>query len=283
MTKNINIHETAFMTSMFRSMNEDLSKDEYSKLWNNAKTKLWVDDYLQMVSKEEVNTHCIRNRFFLETITRLFKQGLIDVVINFGSGFSMYPFLLDKSIEHIEIDKPEIIDYKQKQIASWISLNKLPKRKIHFLGVDFSKDYSEKLFKDIKRLKQDKHSLILIEGVLFFLNDSQTNTLFDFFERLQEQGDYIGSVSFLHKIKETQVFDRLINFFNTRLLKTSKEDFLTLDTNFYTRRTSYKVTEIEDYFSYSEKVNNHVTLGLENVLNENFYVLQKENKTIKTV
>jgi len=276
MTKNINIHETAFMTSMFRSMNEDLSKDGYSKLWNTTKTKLWVDDYLQYVSGEEVNTHCIRNRFFLDTLKKLRDQNAIDIVINFGSGFSMYPFLLDESLEHIEIDKPEIIAYKQKQIGAWISSGKLPRRKINFLGVDFSQEYSKKLFEDIKRIKQDRNSLILIEGVVFFLKEAETNSLFDFFEKIQQQGDYIGSVSFEHKIKSTLVFDRLIKFFNERLLKTSKEDYLTLDTSFYINRRSYKVSQVEDYFSYSKKVNNKVNLEINNVLNENYYVLQKQ-------
>ena len=275
MTTNIDIHETAFMTSMFRSMNEDLSKDYYSMLWNTMKTKRWVDDYLQEVSQEEVKTHCIRNRYFLETLKNLCSNNKVEVLINFGSGFSMYPFLLDSSLAHIEIDKPAIVNYKQDQLTKWMHSGELPKREISFIGIDFTQDYTNKLWKDLKEIKGTKKSLILIEGVLFFLKESETIKLFDFFESIQDQGEYIGSVSYRHNIKQSKVFNRLLDFFNNRLEKTTEADFLTLEDRFYKENTAYKLVEVEDYFSYSKKINNQIQGATEKILNEHFYVLQK--------
>lgn len=274
LNKHIKVHETAFMTSMLRAMNEPLSKDVYSKLWNNAKTKLWVDDYLAEVSSEDVHTHCIRNRFFLDKLTQLCKEE-VDVVINFGAGFSMYPFLLNDTIEHIEIDKPEVIDFKKSQLTEWMNSGKLPKRNIHFIGVDFSTNYEDDLFTKLQAIKNNKKSFVLVEGVLFFLNIDETNKLFDFFEKLQSKGEYIGSVSYQHEIKESQVFSRLLNFFNTRISKTSKDDYLTIDDNYYKSKPKYEVLEHEDYFSYSKRIKNKVQLDVTDILNENFYVLQK--------
>ena len=94
----IQIHETAFFTSSFRAFNEALSGDKYAKLWLNPKTDAWIQEYLTEVSSEETYTHCLRNRFFLETIKDLAASKQIEVLINFGSGFSMYPFLLDESL-----------------------------------------------------------------------------------------------------------------------------------------------------------------------------------------
>ncbi len=261
------------MTSMFRAMNTTLSNDLYSKLWNNRKTKVWVDDYLTEVSEEEVNTHCVRNRFFLEKIKERLTE--IDILINFGAGFSMYPFLLDESIVHIEIDKPAIVNYKKAKISNWIETSELPRRDIHFLGTDFSKDYEEGLYVQIDGIKKDKKSLILLEGVLFFLDLNQAKGIFNFFDKIQNKGEYIGSVSFKHSIKETSVFKRLQRFLNDRILKTSKDDYLAIDTDFYIEKSKYTIREHKDYFMYSKELNNKINLNATDILNENFYLLQK--------
>ncbi len=260
---------------MFRAMNASLSKDYYSKLWNNKRTKIWVTDYLKEVSSEEVDTHCVRNRFFLEKIQQLIKEAKIDILINFGSGFSMYPFLLNESIEHIEIDKPDIIDYKRHKVSNWVQTGELPEREIHFLGVDFESDYKEELYTKIQKIKKNKRSFVLIEGVLFFLNKNQTDTLFGFFNEIQKQGDYLGSVSFNSTVKKTKAFLRLLNFFNERISKTSKDDYLTLENNFYKEKSTYKIKEHKDYFMYFKELKNTVNLKETDILNENFYLLEK--------
>ncbi len=275
MIKNIEIHETAFITSMFRAMNTSLSKDYYSKLWNNKRTKIWVTDYLKEVSSEEAHAHCVRNRFFLEKIQQLIKEAKIDILINFGSGFSMYPFLLNESIEHIEIDKPDIIDYKKHKVSNWVQTGELPEREIHFLGVDFEEDYKEELYTKIQKIKKNKRSFVLIEGVLFFLNKNQVDTLFGFFNEIQKQGDYLGSVSFNSTVKKTKAFLRLLNFFNERVSKTSKDDYLTLENNFYKEKSAYKIKEHKDYFMYSKELKSRINLKETDILNENFYLLEK--------
>ena len=40
--KNIKIHETAFVTSTFRAFDENLSQDNFAKLWQNSKTERWI-------------------------------------------------------------------------------------------------------------------------------------------------------------------------------------------------------------------------------------------------
>lgn len=275
MKNTINIHDTAFMTSMFRAMNEPLSNDSFSKLWSNANTKMWVDAYLKEVSEEEVKTHCVRNRFFLEKIKELSKNNKIDLVINFGAGFSMYPFLLNESLAHIEIDTSEIIALKKQKISDWMEKGILPKRNIHFIKANFSKNYEKKLFSKLEVLIKGKSLFVLIEGVLFFLNKNESEKIFSFFDKIQCKGDYIGSVSFNHSIRNTRAFKRLIHFFNKKIVATSAENYLTLNNSFYTEKSSYKIQEHRDYFMYSEELNNKIDLKVTDVLNENYYLLQK--------
>lgn len=267
----IEIHETAFVTSTFRSLNEALSRDVYAELWSNSRTDALVKKYLSQVCIEEVSAHCLRNRFFLEEIERLKP----DVVINFGCGFSMYPFLLDKNIINVEIDKEEIINYKKRKVKEFIKTGKLPERTIHFIGVDFSKDYVETLLKTIKSIKKNKTSFVLIEGVLFFLSRKDTEKLFEFFSRTQGKGDYIGSASFQKDLKKSEGFKKLLDFCNNEMVKTEASDWQTIEDGFYNESENYKLVNHQDYFSLSKKYGNKVKLEKDLILNENFYILKK--------
>ncbi|WP_408024901.1 class I SAM-dependent methyltransferase [Tenacibaculum sediminilitoris] len=269
--KSIEIHETAFVTSTFRSLNEDLSRDVYAKLWGNSRTNVLVEKYLNQVCKEEVSAHCLRNRFFLEEIERLKPE----VLINFGSGFSMYPFLLNEHMINVEIDKKEVILCKEEKIKEFQKEGKLPKRTIYFIGVDFSKEYVDVLLETLKTIKGSKSSFILIEGVLFFLSRKDTDKLFELFSKLQEEGDYVGSASFQNDLKNTQGFKKLLDFCNNEMIKTEASDWQTIEDDFYTKNKNYSLENHQDYFSLSKKYNNQVKLEKKLILNEYFYILKK--------
>ena len=272
----IQIHETAFFTSSFRAFNEALSADKYAKLWLNPKTDAWIQEYLTEVSSEETYTHCLRNRFFLETIKDLAASKQIEVLINFGSGFSMYPFLLNESLIHIEIDKPEIVNFKASKIEEWQNEKKLPKRDLHYVGVDFSEDYKTKLLEQIQQIKGGKPCFILIEGVLFFLDKAETDGLFSFFNLIQTDGDYVGSASFQDDLKSSTAFKKLLRFLNKKVSKTSESDYLTLQDSYYKSLPDYNLIDHQDYFSLSKTYNNTIHLKPDLILNEHFYVLKKQ-------
>lgn len=273
--ENIKIHETAFVTSAFRAFDENLSQDIFAKLWQNPKTEQWIAAYLNKVSSEETFTHCLRNRYFLDKIKYLVENQEVEVLINFGSGFSMYPFLLNDKLINIEIDKPEIVDYKKGKIKKWQKENILPKRNIHFIGVDFSESYKEDLLSKINSITDNKSSFILVEGVLFFLDKEETDNLFDFFNILQNSEDYIGSASFQETIKETIAFKNLLNFFNQSVSKTSANDYQTIPDEYYSSNKNYRLIDHQDYFSLSKKYGNRINQDKELILNENFYLLKK--------
>lgn len=187
----------------------------------------------------------------------------------------MYPFLLDNSITNIEIDKPEIIAHKKTKIKNWQKLKLLPARNIHFIGVDFSKDYEENLFSTLQSLIKNKPGFILIEGVLFFLNREVTIKLFDFFSAVQQKGSYIGSASFRENMNESTAYKKLLQFINDKVTKENKSDFQTVEDAFYKTREGYKLVDEQDYFSLSPIYNNEIKLDKDLVLNESFYVLEK--------
>lgn len=278
MSGKIEIQETAFVTSAFRSSDEELSKDIHAKLWKNSKTDTWIKSYTASVSKEEPFVHCLRNRYFYEEIKRLSENDEIEVLINFGCGFSMYPFLLSEKLVHIEIDKPEIIEHKRENIKKWQDANELPKREIQYISTDFSEENEKLILSEINSIKKEKTSFILIEGVLFFLSINDTNRLFELFGKIQTKGDFIGSVSFDEAILKTAVFKRLMDFHNKKVVVNKETDNYTTPADFYTHLRDYKLTDHQDYFSLSEKYTPQSALkNKDEILNENMYVLKKTN------
>ncbi|MBT8243772.1 MAG: adenosine deaminase [Winogradskyella sp.] len=274
-SKNIRVSDTAFVTCAFRRLDEELSGDYYAKLWNNENAEKILKGYINYVSKEEIETHCIRNRYFLETIKNLVKNNEIEILINFGAGFSMYPFLLDSDISHIEIDKPEVVEYKKEVITKLISQNKLPKRDLTYVGVDFSQDYLDKLLTNLKQIVDNRSCFILIEGVLFFLNKSETILIFSLFDKLQNTNDYIGSVSYTEDARETSAFSRLIEYTNRGLKDASADGCQIVPNSFYESLESYRLINKEDYFSCSKLYNHKPKLDADDILNESFYILKK--------
>ncbi|MGW9684622.1 class I SAM-dependent methyltransferase [Flagellimonas sp. 2504JD1-5] len=258
-----------------RSFDENLSQDIFAKLWHNPKTELWLEKYLAEVSSEEIYTHCLRNRYFLDTIKRLVDSGKIEVLINFGSGFSMYPFLLNEELLNIEIDKPEIVNYKRNRLEEWQKSKVLPKRNLHLIGVDFSEDYEKDLISKISSIKTDKSCFILVEGVLFFLTKTETDKLFNFFDKIQNSEDYIGSASFQDAIAETMAYKNLLHFFGQKLSNTGEGDFQTIQDEYYLSFKNYNLMDHQDYFSLSKKYGNTLKESKEMILNENFYLLKK--------
>jgi len=271
----IAIHETAFVTSAFRAGNENLSRDMYAKLWPNKKTDEHAARYTNAVSKYEPFAHCLRNRYFFEEIKKLFFAKKIEVLINFGCGFSMYPFLLNEGIVHIEIDMPDVVAYKKNKVQEWQLNGKLPQREIHYIASDFNdEDFADLLLK-VKSIKKGRPSFILIEGVLFFIGGSDTHRLFFLFDAIQEEGEFIGSVSFRKALEKTEVFQKLINFVEGNLEKNRQFNFQTINDEYYRNLDNYELTDHQDTLGLAAAYAPEITPNREDVLVEHMYILKK--------
>ncbi len=271
------IHETAFMTSSYRSSNINLSKDEYVGLWNNDKTDVWVKDLLKEVSPHEPTLHCLRNRYFFETIKRLYEKEEIHYLINFGCGFSMYPFLLSENLKHIEIDTDQVINYKKEKIKRWQEKGQLPFRNIKYLRANFEdKDFSE-LKSKILSITQEAPSFILLEGVQFFLHITDSRRLFQLYHEIQQTSGYIGAVSFRKEEASKAVFQRLIQFFKNRI--DSNFTYQLVGDSFYTNQRDYTLIEHKDDIELSKQFDPDAPiLNDHDILNEHMYLLQKKAK-----
>ncbi|NND53126.1 MAG: adenosine deaminase, partial [Flavobacteriaceae bacterium] len=228
------------------------------------------------VSGDEALTHCLRNRYFYEKINSALQRNEIEVLINFGCGFSMYPYLLSEGLIHIEIDKPDVISHKQEKINSYLSDYKLPNRNVHYLSTDFSLNYELQLGHEIRTITEDRSTFILLEGVLFFLNQKETIRLFDFFSKIQNPNDFIGSVSYNESIRESKVFNRLVSFFKNEVASSDHFDYQILPDEFYENMDNYNLIDHQDYYNLINQYASEQSFQDE-VLNEQLYLLKKRS------
>ncbi|GGD55052.1 class I SAM-dependent methyltransferase [Muriicola marianensis] len=274
MEQKINIHETAFVTAAFRAADSDLSRDTFAHLWANDITERHANRYKQAVSLHEGLAHCLRNRYFLDTIQYLFESGKIDALLNFGCGFSMYPYLLDPSLLFLEIDTENVISYKQDRTNDWQKQGILPQRNIRYIEADFNRPSLEDLYQQILPLIRGRKCFILLEGVLFFLGHDDTTRLFDLFPRLQSNDGYVGSVSFTPALEKKAVFQKLIDFVEGNLQKNQQFNYQTLPHEFYRTLQTYTLEDHQDTMSLSDRYLPAIQLPADEVLNEHMYLLR---------
>ncbi len=273
MSETIQIHETAFITSSYRATDKNLSQDSYAHLWSNPKTDVWIQQILEQVSKEEPLMHCLRNRYFFDQINTQFRKGKIDYLINFGAGFSMYPFMVDEGIQHIEIDKSAVIDYKSNKIKQWTAEGLLPKKKIQYIAADFITDDFSTVLNTIKGITGESRSFILLEGVLFFLSPTITQSLFSLFHDIQNSGSIVGAVSFNPNDASKKVYKRLIEFFK-RTIDINFSPYLIKD-SFYSSIPHYTLIEHTNYTECLKQYCKAYKIEEQDYLNEHIYLMEK--------
>ncbi|NNK10354.1 MAG: adenosine deaminase [Flavobacteriaceae bacterium] len=249
--------------------------DPFAKLWATQATNEHAERYSRAVSSYEALAHRLRNRFFYDTFKNLIKENKIEVMMNFGCGFSMYPFTLDPAVLFVEIDTEDVIHFKQQKTNSWQDKGVLPKRNVKFVSADFNSQSLDELYKRLLPLCEGKKTFILIEGVLFFLGRDDTTRLFHLFSRLQKKNDFVGSVSFQPSLEKQRVFSRLIDFVEVNLEKNQQFNYQTVADEFYTSAEGYRLTEHQDTISLAARYSPDITLAEEEILNEHMYLLQK--------
>lgn len=270
------IHETAFITATYRSFHEEVSKDSFAKLWNNYQTELLIPPILDTISDYEPILHSLRNRFLYEQMNSFFSIHSGGTLINFGAGFSMYQFSLDANVHTIEIDKKEIITYKKEKIEHWTETGVLPYRDTQYVAIDFNSLSSQEIINYLQPLLKKGPTFILLEGVLFFLNRATTNKLFKVFKEIQQEGDLVGSVSYLPEIETTKVYHRLLDYFNSNNDSNDSFSHQTIPTSYFETLDGYQLKEHTDEFMLSKTYATEISIkDKTDILNENMYVLKK--------
>jgi len=263
--KNKSISDSAFLVNESRSRRVDISKDIYAYLWINESTnKLWNDFYKEVYTFDDIEL-ALRTRFFLEQLKSFIYKSSNPVFVNIAAGFTSYPFLITKSCKFIEVDLPNIIDYKHKKIRQFIETGYLPNREIVFISADICNN------NEIMKLKEslitnirNNPSFILLEGITYFLNKKQLKKLFSILSEIQYTNSVLAFDFWKSDGADHPVIKRLMRFFSDRF-GFDENLYNLLDTDFIQNIKGYEMVESTDIQELEKKYTR------DNSLADNFF------------
>ena len=270
------ISDTAFLTSWERSLNPELSKDLWSKLWVTDATKQFGKTFIEKVSPNDATALCLRNRYFLDSLLAAEKLNPNFIFLNIAAGFTMYPFLLGEGHMFIEIDYPHVVDFKKKKLREFKSKENLPDRNIQFLAMDLNEIKShEKIAKLLEKQNNKGTFFVLLEGVLYYLEKRAVDSLMTLLERMLPKKSRIGLVALSNDVKDSKAVASTKDYFEKKL-GFSKQNYTWLDEEYFRQLQGFRVLEKTNYAELEKKYcQKPKGMTPENVIFETLYLLEK--------
>ena len=171
-----NISDTALWVAIFRADESDrpdaLFHDPFAR-------RLAGDRGEQIANKIEFSrkhswSYVARTFLFDDFIQRHVENGF-DMIVNLASGLDTRPYRmpLPPNIQWVEVDLPEILEYKQRILG-----NEKPACKLRSIRLDLSdRKLRQEWFKDLGR--EAANALIVSEGLLIYLEEADAGALAD--------------------------------------------------------------------------------------------------------
>ncbi|GEM_PF-995275 len=186
------ISDTAFVVNYSRSRRVDISSDIYAKLWvTQDAIDIWNSFSKEVYHHDDLNIS-IRNRFYLSHLEKFGNQYPQGSCLNLGAGFTNYPFLLEPGLRFFECDLPPVISYKKQAVSQWISQGKIPNRDVHYFPIDLNDNQDLLKIKELLAHEcKGGPSIVILEGVTYYLDISILNKIFALLYETQEEGSLI--------------------------------------------------------------------------------------------
>jgi len=200
------ISATAFLVNESRGRRPDIAQDRFAKDWIPPSQlprvlQLW-DDFAREVYPHDDLEIALRNRFFLDHLKHAAEQRRYHFV-SLGAGFTSYPFLLESSqwLSFIEADLPHIIAAKKNRMRQLIDQEVIPAVDVEFLEADL-RDVGQvdALMETVKKRVSPggmlsaelQPTVILFEGVSYYLTEASLKRLFEWFAQIQTAGSLLA-------------------------------------------------------------------------------------------
>lgn len=170
-----NVADTALWVAHFRAEESErpdaLFKDPYAQQLAGEKGRQ-IADSMKGTSKYTCWTVTIRTVLIDRFIENAIKEG-VDTILNLGAGLDTRPYRMNlpESLRWIEVDQPEIIEHKEKLLAT-------EKPRCHLERVKLDLAHREARRAMLAKVAgSSKKTLVLTEGVLPYLTEDQVATL----------------------------------------------------------------------------------------------------------
>jgi O-methyltransferase involved in polyketide biosynthesis len=280
MSRKLRLSDTAFLVNESRARMADISRDIYARHWVLPESREFVqelwDDFAEKVYPHDALELSIRNRYFLERLQKFVTANDNAIFINIGAGFTSYPFLLEQSIQCIEVDYPNIVALKEKRIKSLQGDGILPSRMVELFAIDLNNTQSQNRLKNfLSAYISGRPSYIQIEGVTYYLKRSRLTSLFQMFKNLQVKGSILAFDFWKPSITYHPIFTKLQRFFINNF-DYERRHYNLLNEEFVRSIEGYDVLELSNVTEQEcTYAGTSVLEASENILPENYAVLTK--------
>lgn len=123
----------------------------------------------QSCASPVVTRTCIFDELILQTIAR----HKVDAILNLGAGFDTRPYRLPlpRTLRWIEVDRPEVLSYKERQLKKERANCNLERIKLDLCNVSAREKVLQYVNENATRV------LVVCEGVLIYFTETQVATL----------------------------------------------------------------------------------------------------------
>lgn len=151
--------------------------DQYAKTFM-CDYGLRIYDRLKSQSLSSASSIIIRHRIMDDLLSRMLRTESRLCVVTVGAGFDTRPFRLEGGT-WFELDDPALITYKNALLPADKCFNKLHRMAIDYDSAD---EFDEKL-DSIALISNGRPMVFVLEGVLIYLNTTETHHLLDAIDR----------------------------------------------------------------------------------------------------
>lgn len=237
---------TAFVVNVSRSEKVMLSKDIYAKLWTTEESIFLYHELQKQVYQYDDLFISLRHRFFYEKQKEFIKTHKNPVIINIGSGFTNYPYLLEGDFEYVEIDLENIVYYKKEAIEKFQKNALLPYRDVYYYPIDLNNIIDREYLRSKLNgaIATSSRSMIIMEGLTFFLDKTILDWLFKLLGSIQKKGSEIVFDFWKPDAPEYSVLRKLKTFLEGHFGYEQKEYFL-FDRDYIESKKDYVISELK--------------------------------------
>jgi O-methyltransferase involved in polyketide biosynthesis len=207
------ISDTAFLTSAMRSSLTELSGDDLAELWVTPGARRLLEEFRDQVDPLGERIVSLRNRFFLDRARAFFRRESTGRFVSIAAGFTNYAHLFDHGIPCLEIDFPDVVEAKQRQLCHWVAEGRLADRPITYLGTDLALEANiRKLVAEIAHFvggQGGQRAFVLLEGIVYYLRRDIVDGLLRSLAEVLAEGSIVGLDFWKPAMAQHPIFHRL--------------------------------------------------------------------------
>jgi len=167
------ISDTARWVAVYRARETERTDAVFRDPFARALAGERGEKIAQALSVDEIAwSFTARTYLFDRFVTRLVKHG-VDLVVNLAAGLDARPYRMElpASLRWVEVDLPDILDYKEEILAGARPVCALERVRLDLSNVDARRGLFDRLGRG------SKQTLILSEGLLIYLMPQEVGAL----------------------------------------------------------------------------------------------------------